>query len=44
MKLSSYMKSWGETQNEKKWSHIFIVGLIVAIIVLSLILTNKKRL
>lgn len=44
MKFSGYMKSWEGTHNEDKWARIFIVGLIVAVVVLSLMLTNKKRL
>ncbi|MCB5162643.1 type IV conjugative transfer system protein TraE [Marinomonas algarum] len=42
MKFKSYMQSWEGTQNENKWSRIFIVGLIAAVVVLSLMLTSKK--
>lgn len=42
MNLDSYFKTWEGTQNENKWTRMFVAGLIVAVLVLIGMLANKQ--
>lgn len=43
MKFKSYFKTWEGTQNENKWARLFISGLILAVLLQSFFLFNKKE-